>query len=172
MIDIVGQRFTRLVVLAFADLDKYRHSRWRCQCDCGRTVIVTADNLRRGGTRSCGCVRRERLLAIDNATHGDWRGGRATKEYKAWELMLYRCRNPRCHAYKNYGGRGIRVCGRWLDYGAFLADVGRAPGKEYSLDRVNNDGHYEPGNVRWATWNEQARNRRPLASNRRRQLTS
>ncbi len=95
--------------------------------------------------------------------HGAARDGRRTPEYKAWGSMKDRCENPRCPAWKWYGARGIRIDEGWRkSFGAFIADVGPRPSSKHSLDRINNDGHYEPGNVRWATWTEQLRNRRDV----------
>jgi hypothetical protein len=100
-------------------------------------------------------------VSAANTTHGATRGG-TDAEYSAWQMMKRRCLNPRSRGYENYGGRGIAVCARWeTSFEAFLADVGRRPSPDHSLDRFpDNDGDYEPGNVRWATSKEQCRNRR------------
>lgn len=95
-------------------------------------------------------------------THGESSGKRETTEHRIWRNMKDRCSNPKNPAYKYYGGRGIVVCERWKDYAAFLADVGRRPSSRVTLDRIDNDGNYELGNMRWATWHEQALNRRVL----------
>lgn len=91
--------------------------------------------------------------------HGETVNGRFSKEYRAWVFMVQRCTNPERERYPRYGGRGIRVCERWMKFENFLADMGRAPSKEHSLDRKDNDGHYEPSNCRWATRKEQAMNK-------------
>ena len=92
--------------------------------------------------------------------HGHDRRGKRSKEYRAWVNMVWRCYSTVCKQYKDYGGRGIRVCDEWNDFGTFLKDVGLAPSKDHTLDRINNDGNYEPGNVRWATRSQQSKNRR------------
>lgn len=95
-------------------------------------------------------------------THGHTSNGRISSTYAAWYAMKGRCYNPRCAGFKNYGGRGIKVCDRWLNsFESFLADMGEKPSPELSLDRINNNGNYEPGNCRWATSSQQARNKRP-----------
>jgi hypothetical protein len=126
-------------------------------------VIKAGSALRSGNTKSCGCLRRElgRAHGIASKRHGEGASGRETPEYRAWAAMLCRCRNPRHKSYADYGGRGVTVCERWRAYENFLADMGRRPDRFHSLDRINNAGNYEPGNCRWATWEEQNTNRRP-----------
>lgn len=165
IVDLVGRRFGRLVVTKRAPNKKYTdctRARWACRCDCGRATTVFTTNLTSRQTTSCGCFRREQV-AKSHTTHGDCRGGHPTTERYAWASMIQRCHNQRNHAYKNYGGRGITVYSRWRrSYKVFLGHVGRRPSSRHSLDRRDNSNGYYPSNVRWATKQEQARNRRGL----------
>ncbi len=121
---------------------------WKCRCICGLIRDVQAGNIENGSSVSCGCV------------HKTKHGGIETTEYTIWKGIKQRCLNPKNKHYDRYGGRGINVCERWLhSFPNFLADVGKRPSKQHSLDRFpNNDGNYEPGNVRWATQSQQMRN--------------
>lgn len=152
-----GIVFGRLTILREGPRaeDSARTRRWWCRCMCGREVLISRTHLYPGGSRSCGCLSVER-----NTVHGDATGSPAP-EYNAWCNMIARCINQKHPSYSYYGGRGISVCMVWQrSYPAFLRGVGRRPSRAYTLGRIDNDGNYEPGNVRWETWGCQSRNKR------------
>lgn len=129
------------------------------QCDCKKKIATTGKDVRAGRTQSCGCLRRQVAKAMFEK-HGHAANGKTSQEYRAWQSMLSRCRNPNNKHYFNYGGRGIVVCRRWSkSFISFLSDMGTAPSGT-TLDRKNNNKGYTPNNCRWATRNEQSRNRR------------
>ena len=152
-IDITGQKFHRLRVLRRAITASHREAQWLCVCDCGTEKVLTGSVLRRGDTKSCGCLNVEQLR--NRATHGMSK----TPTYKNWATMLQRCSNPHVPNYSNYGGRGITVCARWRIFENFLRDMGAAP-RGLSLERSNNAKGYSKGNCYWATRAEQSRNKR------------
>jgi hypothetical protein len=154
---MTGHRFGRWLVVGFAGRGKKSAEFWLCRCDCGSSGRVRSDALRNGHSRSCGCLRRD-VSRESRLRHGERRT--KTSEYTAWTNLLGRCTNHNQQNYRLYGGRGISVCERWKQFENFLADVGRKPGPGYSIDRIDNDGNYEPGNCRWATASEQRRNQR------------
>ena len=152
-----GRRFGRLVVIGLAAKRSFKdRSRWQLRCDCGAVVDRSAASVVKSDCQSCGCLQRERATGR-KPLHGMSR----TPEYTSWCQMKERCTNPNNPRWKDYGGRGITVCARWLrSFPSFLADVGPRPSVRHSLGRLKNDGNYEPGNVAWQTAIEQRANRR------------
>lgn len=128
-----------------------------CKCVCGNDHIGFSANLLLGMLKNCGCRRLERIRS-QSLKHGHNKLGRRSKEYRAWCHIRGRCENPNDSGYASYGGRGIRVADEWHSFDRFLADMGEAPSPRHSIDRIDNDGNYEPGNCRWATPSQQARN--------------
>lgn len=154
--DMEGRRFGRLVVTGYAGRGERGHStRWECLCDCGQRRTVWRSSLTGGLTQSCGCLGRERRKA-STVRHGLSKH----PSYFVWASMVDRCANPGSAKWRNYGGRGIRVCERWMDLANFVADMGEPAFDGAQLDRIDNDGGYEPGNCRWASRKVQLRNTR------------
>jgi hypothetical protein len=163
--DISGMRFGRLVAVERAE-NKWDRTCWRFRCDCGNETIATANHVKRGLIKSCGCLSRE-VVSSRNYKHGmSWNpDGTRPGEYAAWRSMINRCENPNFTFFEYYGGRGIEVYRPWREsFECFFQHLGPKPSPQNSIDRKNNDYGYFPGNVRWATREEQANNKRPRRS--------
>jgi hypothetical protein len=161
-IDLTGQKYGRLTVIGEAP-KRGRVKHWHTICDCGTEKEVAGQAMRYGQTQSCGCLQRERAREIRRVKHGHSkaRNGRPSKEYQAWRNAITRCHNPKVWSYKDYGAKGIIVCDEWRnDFAAFLSYMGLCPSKDYSLDRINPHGNYEPGNCRWIPLSDQRLTRR------------
>lgn len=158
--DITGVRFGRLVVIG-RSTSKHPSGTysWVCRCDCGKTKDYLRANLVRGCTKSCGCLHVERMAQWGSLVRKH--GQSKTRLYRKWMGMKNRCNDPKNVVYADYGGRGIRVCERWTNsFPAFLEDMGVPPTPKHEIDRIDNNGNYEPGNCRWVTHVQNMQNTR------------
>lgn len=161
VLSLTGQRFGRLIAINLDHTDKHGKKHWKFQCDCGKQTIAAASLVKRGTTKSCGCLMAEQSAINGLKSKGAIRHGLSnTPEYKVWKTMRQRCMNPNQHDYYLYGGRGITVCERWSIFENFINDMGTRQ-KGLTIERINNDGNYEPSNCIWTTNKQQSQNRRP-----------
>jgi hypothetical protein len=161
--DLTGQRFGRLSVVGSEGSDRHQFATWHCKCECGKAIVALGIHLRSGNTKSCGCLATEVQSRIKHG-HSCSRlyPKGMSKEYAAWANMIQRCTNSNRTGWSDYGGRGIQVCDEWLeDFEAFFRHVGLAPSAAHSIDRIDNNGNYEPDNVQWSTQKWQCSNQRP-----------
>lgn len=154
--DITGKKFNLLTVLSHQGKNRIGQSLWLCRCDCGTEKVVAAHHMKSGQVKSCSCLNVGEARRKASTIHG----GVGTPEYTSYCAAKKRCNPKRTAEFPEHGGRGIKF--RFKSFGAFIKEIGPRPEPklDYSLDRIDNDGHYEPGNVKWATRKEQARNRR------------
>lgn len=155
---LIGTKFGRWTATGMEKIDDRNFRYLECICACGVTKFVHRTSLRAGLSTSCGCRRSEVSRGL-HITHGETRSGQRSSTYRIWGGVKERCLNKSSHAFPRYGGRGIELCDRWRDYALFLHDMGECPPGR-SLERINNDGGYEPSNCRWATSKEQSLNTR------------
>jgi hypothetical protein len=164
--DLTGKQFGKLIVLKYLRSTIAGVSIWKCACECGKQVDVYYGNLTQGHSQSCGCfaidIRKNKALK-----HGHLINYKQSPEYSSWAHAKSRCCNLKNRDYKNYGGRGIKMCNSWLNsFSNFLLDMGKRPTADHSIDRINNDGNYTPTNCRWATKSIQMTNRRKFKRTR------
>ena len=154
-VDLTGKKFGRVTVIKRVGTEKHGGIIWNCSCSCGNSFNVVGDSLKRGLTKSCGCYRKENTSKMSKK-----HGLKKHPLYNLWVGIRARCNNQKHKSYKNYGGRGIKICERWNNFESFISDMGDRPSPEHSIDRINNNGDYCPENCKWSTQKEQGRNMR------------
>lgn len=154
--DYAGETFGRLIAVSLVEReDKWNDHKWLFKCQCGNEKVAGIKQVRSGHTSSCGCLASE-VVVKRNTSHGL---SKNSATYRSWKDMRARCNSPSNSDFKDYGGRGVSICDRWNDFGAFFADMGERP-TGTTLDRIEVNGNYEPSNCRWATASQQANNKR------------
>ena len=166
-IDLTNQTINNLKFLSYKKYDN-GEIKWMCQCYCGKEFVARANHIKRKLIQSCGCLN-SKNVTDRNKSNRKWKEGYKNL-YSTWLKITYRCLDPNNKSYKRYGGRGISLYEEWkTDFNKFaewiIENLGEKVSLKFSLDRINNDGNYEPGNLRWATHNQQGRNRRGLKLN-------
>jgi hypothetical protein len=165
-IDLTGHKFERLTALRDAGRNRWKQAVWECICECGKTLTVASGALRKGNTRSCGCLARDETINR-NTTHGYTKNRSEFREYTIWLEMKNRCFDPNHKDYYKYGGRGISISSEWaVSFETFYQDMGRRPTPQHSIDRIDNSKSYSKDNCRWATKVEQSRNTRTYRTNK------
>jgi len=163
LIDLTGRESGHLTVIRVHERKRYPNGQvvvyWWCRCVCGAECAVAGGNFRTGKSTSCGCKKGENV-SRNRTRHGGCRRGKKLPEFTIWVNMINRCNNPKDKRYGDYGGRGIKVCERWGDFGTFLKDMGSRPSPLHHIDRCDNDAGYSPENCRWVTRERSARNKR------------
>ncbi len=172
VIDLTGQKFGKLTVIRMDDSDKWGKLMWLCKCECGNEKTIQGNRLKVGKTQSCGCLRLKNIAThsfkykSNNQNKPINHGKSGTPEHCAWANMIQRCENANHPWYKDYGGRGIRVCERWQRFENFYTDMGDKPTAKHSIDRIDVNKGYEPSNCKWATATDQSRNQRLRKTNK------